>query len=73
MEPGDSRRMVLDACVLIDYLDAAPHVLSLYLEKLNPICTLCVVIEEIDETDSGELVELGIQVITPHEADNEGV
>ncbi|MGI6746273.1 MAG: type II toxin-antitoxin system VapC family toxin [Acutalibacteraceae bacterium] len=65
--PGKTTQlMIMDACVLIDFLNADRTVLHLISRYVGPVYVVSPVVEELrDINDPGELIELGLSVIEP--------
>lgn len=60
------RLMVMDACVLIDFLNTDPSVLRLVKEYVGPVHVVSAVIEEVDQIRNEEdLIEIGLIVVEP--------
>jgi len=60
------RLMIMDACVLIDFLHADRTVLQLVARYVGPVYVVSPVVEEVRDIDGQEeLIELGISVIEP--------
>jgi len=58
--------MIMDACVLIDYLKTERSVLELFAKYIGPVHVVTPVIEEVKEIDSAdELMELGLIIVEP--------
>lgn len=58
--------MIMDACVLIDYLKTERYVLELFAQYIGPVHVVSPVIEEVREIESAEeLIELGLVIIEP--------
>lgn len=61
-----TRFMIMDACVLIDFLHADRTVLQLVARHVGPVYVVSPVVEEVRDIDGEEdLHELGISVIEP--------
>mgnify|MGYP001180472457 CR=1 FL=1 len=57
---------IMDACVVIDFVNAEKDILKLFAEFMGPLYIVSPVIEEINGIDGEkELVELGFSVIEP--------
>ncbi len=65
--PGKTTQlMIMDACVLIGFLNADRTVLHLISRYVGPVYVVSPVVEELrDINDPGELIELGLSVIEP--------
>lgn len=60
------RLMIMDACVLIDFLHADRTVLQLVAKHVGPVYVVSPVVEEVRDIDGQEeLIELGVSVIEP--------
>lgn len=58
--------MIMDACILIDFLHADRTVLQLVARYVGPVHVVSPVVEEVRDIDGQEeLIELGISVIEP--------
>ena len=58
--------MIMDACVLIDFIKAERAVLELVVEHIGPLYVTSPVVDEVNEIgDESELIQLGIVVIEP--------
>lgn len=66
-KPGHTTRvMIMDACVLIDFLHADRTVLQLVSRYVGPVYVVSPVVEELrDINGPGDLIELGLSVIEP--------
>ena len=61
------RPMVLDACVLIDYLKSDRSVLTVMTEHIGPIHVVSTMVEEIKTINhQDELLEIGLIIIEPN-------
>jgi rRNA-processing protein FCF1 len=61
-----SSLLLMDACVLIDFIKSDQTVLKLFSEYLGPIYVISPVVEEVEEIGSAlELERLGIIVLEP--------
>lgn len=68
MSPRDNaaKWMILDSCVLIDFVQADASVLRLIADYVGPIHVLNVILEEVRQIESeDELADLGLVVIEP--------
>jgi predicted nucleic acid-binding protein len=66
LKRSPSRLMIMDACVLIDYLKTERFVLELFAKYLGPVHVVSPVVEEVKEIDSpDELIKLGLVIIEP--------
>lgn len=60
------KKMIMDACVLIDFIKAERSILPLIVKHVGPVHVTGPVIEEIKEIDNEEeLVELGLIIVEP--------
>ena len=58
--------MIMDACVLIDYIKTDRTVLELFVKYVGPLYVTSPVVDEVDEIDDeNELVSLGLFIIEP--------
>lgn len=58
--------MIMDACVLIDYLKTDRSVLALFVKHVGPVHVISPVVEEVKDIDSvNELIELGLFIVEP--------
>jgi len=58
--------MIMDACVLIDFVKTERSVLKLITEHIGPAYVVNTVLEEVkDIDDQGDLVDLGLIVLEP--------
>ena len=58
--------MIMDACVLIDFIKVEPTVLQLIVKHVGPVHVASPVVDEINEIDNEEqLVELGLIIVEP--------
>ncbi len=58
--------MIMDACVLIDFVKTAPSVLALIADCVGPIHVLNAVVEEVNEIKAeDDLTALGLTVVEP--------
>lgn len=68
--PAAHNPMIMDACVLIDFIKADPSVLQLIAEQVGPVHVISSVAEEVNHVENGEeLAELGLTVIEPEMED----
>ncbi len=58
-----ARYFVLDACVLIDFIDADPTILAAVAAHLAPIIVPRPVWEEVEDAGEERAAELGLQII----------
>lgn len=57
--------LIIDANVLIDYLETDISILSLVSRHLGPVCVATPVLREVLELDASECEDLGIAIIEP--------
>jgi rRNA-processing protein FCF1 len=58
--------MLMDACVLIDFIKTEPSVLELVVNHVGPVYVSSTVVEEVNEIDDeNELAALGLIIIEP--------
>ena len=57
--------LILDACVLIDYLDADESVLAEIARHLGCVHVAATVLEEVNGLDESRAAELGLRVVEP--------
>ncbi len=61
-----TRFMIMDACVLIDYMNGEPDLFKLISSHIGPIYVATPILEEVDSIDSiEELEDLGLLPIEP--------
>lgn len=61
-----TRYMIMDACVLIDYMNGGPELCKLISSHIGPIFVATPILEEVDSIKSlEELEDLGISPIEP--------
>ena len=61
-----SKPMLMDACVLIDFIKADRSILELIVKYVGPLHVISPVVDEVNEIDDeGELVELGLSIVEP--------
>lgn len=64
--PRARKRMIMDACVLIDFIKADRTVLELVVKHVGPLHVASPVVDEVHEIeDENELVELGLIIVEP--------
>jgi len=64
--PAHRKLMIMDACVLIDFIKAERAVLDLVVKHIGPLYVTIPVVDEVNEIDDeNELVALGLIVIEP--------
>jgi len=65
-DPSDRKFFIMDACVVIDFINADKNILKLLSDFVGPLYVTSPVIEEINGIDGEkELVKLGFSVIKP--------
>ncbi|RMD83545.1 MAG: type II toxin-antitoxin system VapC family toxin, partial [Lentisphaerae bacterium] len=58
--------LIMDACVLIDFIKSDRAVLALIVKHVGPVYVISPVVEEVgDINDESELLELGLVIIEP--------
>ena len=58
--------MIMDACVLIDFIKTDRTVLELIVKHVGPVHVISPIVEEVDEIDDeNELLELGLMIMEP--------
>lgn len=61
-----TRFMIMDACVLIDYMNGEPDLFKLISSHIGPIYVATPILEEVDSINSiEELEDLGLLPIEP--------
>jgi len=64
--PAARKLMIMDACVLIDYIKADRSVLELVVKHVGPLHVASPVVDEVNEIeDENELLELGLVIVEP--------
>lgn len=64
--PGARKPMIMDACVLIDFLKADRSILELVVEHVGPLHVASPVIDEVHEIETeSELLQLGLVIFEP--------
>jgi hypothetical protein len=64
--PAARKPMIMDACVLIDFIKAERTVLELVVKHVGPLHLTSLVVDEVNEIDDeNELVELGLVIVEP--------
>jgi hypothetical protein len=64
--PVRSKLMIMDACVLIDFIKADRAVLELVVKYVGPLHVISPVVDEVNEIDNeNELLALGLIIIEP--------
>lgn len=65
-----SKLMIMDACVLIDFIKAERAVLELLAKHVGPLHVISPVVDEVKEIgDENEWVELGLVIVEPQMED----
>ncbi len=68
--PPARKPMIMDACVLIDFIKAERTVLELVVKHVGPLHVTSLVVDEVNEIDDeNELVELGLAIVEPEMED----
>ncbi len=63
---GRGKPLILDACVLIDFLQSDSSILKVLAEHMGPVHVTSTIIEEINDIDDeSEFIELGLVVVEP--------
>lgn len=63
---GKGKPLILDSCVLIDYMQADSSIIRVLVEHIGPLHVTSSLIEEINDIDDeSELVDLGLIVVDP--------
>jgi rRNA-processing protein FCF1 len=58
--------MIMDACVLIDFIKTDRSVLELIVKHVGPVHVISPIVEEVGEIDDeSELLELGLVILEP--------
>ena len=57
--------LLLDACVLIDFIKSDPLVLALIAKHVGPVHVIQPIIAEVNQLDEDELTELGVIIVEP--------
>ena len=66
MKRPPSRLMIMDACVLIDYLKTERSVLELFAKYIGSVHVVSPIVDEVKEIDSAdELIKLGMIIVEP--------
>lgn len=61
-----TRPMIMDACVLIDFIKTDRTVLELIVKHIGPVHVISPVVEEVGDIDNeSELLELGLVIMEP--------
>jgi len=59
-----TKLLLMDACVLIDFIKADPSILALIAENIGPVYVLNTILEEVDQIqDEEELIQLGLIIV----------
>jgi hypothetical protein len=68
--PAAGTPMILDACVLIDFIKVDRTVLELVVKHVGPLYVPAPVVDEVRDIEGeGELIELGVVVLEPEMED----
>jgi len=60
------RLMIMDACVLIDFIKTDRAILELVVKHVGPLHVVSPVVDEVNEIESeNELLELGVVIVEP--------
>ena len=62
---SDDRPLIVDANVLIDYLDAEPSVLTLVAREAGPVFVATAVLAKVDQLDVTACEDLGLTIAEP--------
>lgn len=62
---GRGELLILDACVLIDFLDADESVLAIISKHVGALHVASPVFEEVEQLDASRAMSLGIDVVEP--------
>ncbi len=66
MKKGEPMFMIMDACVLIDYLKTDKSVLRLFVEFIGPVHVVSPIVAEVKDIENeDELMELGLIIVEP--------
>jgi len=69
VEPAGGALMIMDACVLIDFIRADRSLLELIVNYVGPVHVIGLIVDEVREIETEEeLIELGLEIV---EADME--
>lgn len=64
--PKARKLMIMDACVLIDFIKTDRTVLELIVKHVGPVHVISPIVEEVgDIDDESELLELGLVIMEP--------
>ncbi len=64
--PKGRKPMIMDACVLIDFIRTDRTILELIVKYLGPVHVITSIVEEVcDIDDESELMELGLVIMEP--------
>lgn len=55
--------LILDACVVIDYVDADVSVLGTITAHVAPLAVARPVLDEVDQLEEGDAIDLGISIV----------
>jgi len=62
---GTTRHLLLDANVLIDYVQSGRSILELTHRHLGPVHVVSVILDEVDSLDAAACKSLGIEIVEP--------
>ena len=65
----DVKLMIMDACVLIDYVKADRYILELITKYVGPVFLVSPVVDEVKNINESDLSELGLIIIEPELVD----
>lgn len=66
LRPTSPKLMIMDACVLIDFIKADRRVLELFVKYIGPLHVASLVVDEVKEIDGeDELTALGMIIVEP--------
>ncbi len=64
--PDPTPLLILDACVLIDYIKAEPALFEIIAESVGPVHVVSTVYEEVTQlTSLQHMADLGISLVEP--------
>jgi predicted nucleic acid-binding protein len=61
--------MIIDACVLIDFIQADRYVLGLIVKHVGPLYVVPSIVDEVNDLEIDELIDLGLLAIEPEVED----
>lgn len=67
--PAPGKLMIMDACVLIDFIKAERAVLELVVKHIGRLHVTNSIVDEVNEIDEDQLVALGFTIIEPEVED----